>query len=229
MPGRVVPLSLLAVVCASDLFRSTLAFHPKVSTSSRTIPPSTTQLHAFGFLNGLLESGSKKTKAASSTKASALKQKLLAACSEDKPDRSIIEATIQELETLSPVTATASSPLLQKKWEMIWTTEKEINFFVERGFSSKIFQTIDGSVLTNNIPFIKGGSFNVTGSLSVPDIEGIRTEFTFSEAALDLAKWGTYKLPPVGKGWFDTLYLDDTLRVDLNSRNDILICKPDEA
>lgn len=109
-----------------------------------------------------------------------------------------------------------------------WTTEKEINVFDDWGISSTISQTIDGSVLQNLIPFKRGGSFGVTGSLTIPDPDGIRTEFEFESATLDLAKWGKYTLPPVGKGWFDTVYLDDNFRVDTNSRDDILICTAEE-
>ena len=65
---------------------------------------------------------------------------------------------------------------------------------------------------------------NVGGDSSSPS--GIRTYFEFTSATLDLDKWGTYTVPPLGKGWFDTLYLDEELRVDLNSRDDILICTP---
>ena len=66
----------------------------------------------------------------------------------------------------------------------------------------------------------------MTGSLSIPDASGQRTAFEFDTATLDLAKWGSYNFPPVGEGWFDTIYLDDSLRVDTNSRDDILICAP---
>ena len=118
----------------------------------------------------------------------------------------------------------------------MWTTEKEINFFKDWNISGQITQTLDNGVLDNNIPFQKGGSFGVKGKLSTPIIEsedngqsdeGIRTEFEFETASLDLGKWGTYSFPPIGKGWFDTVYLDDNFRIDLNSRDDILICKSD--
>ena len=78
--------------------------------------------------------------------------------------------------------------------------------------------------LRNEIPFIKGGSFCVEGRLAIPDDGGVRTEFEFTTAILNLGAWGEYRLPPVGKGWFDTIYLDDSLRIDCNSRQDILIC-----
>jgi len=46
---------------------------------------------------------------------------------------------------------------------------------------------------------------------------------------LDLVRFGKYSFPPVGSGWFDTIYLDEELRCDVNSRNDILICTPFKA
>ena len=119
----------------------------------------------------------------------------------------------------------------------MWTTEKEINFFIDWNISGQITQTIDDRVLENNIPFLKGGSFGVKGKLSIPEddvdettdstSEGVRTEFEFETASLDLGKWGKFSFPPVGKGWFDTVYLDENFRIDINSRDDILICKAD--
>lgn len=144
-----------------------------------------------------------------------------------------------DLTPLSPITDTATSPLLQRKWKMVWTTEKEINFFVNVGWSNDITQLIadNGRLLENKIVFcnIPGGYLGVTGKLSVdednvavaaPDSSRRRTQFVFTSATLDLGRWGSFPIPPVGKGWFDTLYLDDDLRIDINSRNDILICIP---
>lgn len=159
-----------------------------------------------------------------------LKQQLLQICQKPNVQRSAIESCIEQLEPLSPVQATAASPLLQKKWMLQWTTEKEINFFLEKGISppGSIYQVIDGTVLENSIPFFgQGGSFGVKGELSIPNPVGTRTDFVFSEATLDVGRWGVYRFPPVGKGWFDTIYLDDGLRIDINSRNDILICTPE--
>jgi hypothetical protein len=159
-----------------------------------------------------------------------VKGSLLEACREDGVSRIRVEEIISELASLSPVAATATSPLLQRKWMLEWTTEKEINFFLEKGFtpSGAIYQTIDGSSLGNMIPFQKGGGFGVQGDLSIPDEDGKRTDFVFTNAVLDLGKWGKYSFPPVGKGWFDTIYLDEDLRVDVNSRDDILICTPSQ-
>ena len=165
-----------------------------------------------------------------------LKETLLGECRSDyggnmKNKRAGIEKIIDELALLSPISDTATSPKLQKDWSMAWTTEKEINFFIDLGItpSGGVSQSIDGSRLGNLIEFKKGGGLRVSGELSVAQ-EGSepkqRTNFIFTEAELDLGRWGSFKIPPVGEGWFETLYLDDSLRVDINSRNDILICTP---
>jgi hypothetical protein len=71
--------------------------------------------------------------------------------------------------------------------------------------------------------------FRGEGDLSIPDEDGQRTDFVFTNTVIDLGKWGKYSLPPLGKGWFDTIYLDEDLRVDVNSRDDILICTPSKT
>lgn len=115
-----------------------------------------------------------------------------------------------ELSSLNPTPETANSPLLKRKWIVEWTSEKEINFFLEKGISEEIIQTLDDeSILENFIPFVKGGGFGVTGEISVDEEREFRTNFKFQSARLDLGKWGSYNFPPVGEGWFDTIYLDD--------------------
>lgn len=157
-----------------------------------------------------------------------LKASLVEECQQSKPSRERIEEIIADLQERSPTPNSAASARLQKKWILVWTTEKEINFFRDFGISGTISQTIKGPDLENCIPFKRGGSFSVSGRLNIPDPNGIRTEFEFESAILDVGKWGTYELPPVGAGWFDTLYLDDDFRVDINSRDDILICTTEQ-
>jgi len=136
---------------------------------------------------------------------------------------------MEQLAPLNPTSETATSALLKRRWIVEWTSEKEINFFLEKGISEEITQTIGGDVLENYIPFVKGGGFGVTGQISVDEeSEGLlRTNFKFLNANLDVGRWGDYNFPPVGKGWFDTIYLDEGLRIDTNSREDILICRVD--
>ena len=52
--------------------------------------------------------------------------------------------------------------------------------------------------------------------------EGARFEFKFAACAL---KWRFLQLPlpPVGEGWGEQVYLDETLRIQRDSRGDTLI------
>jgi PAP_fibrillin len=157
------------------------------------------------------------------------KDDLLAACAMDRNGdrREAIDAAIAALAKVSPIADTASSLALQQTWKLVWTTEKEINLFLEKGWSTDISQTIRDEILTNCIPFVRDrGSFDVVGRLYRLDSDApVRSRFEFQSATLSLGKSLSIPLPPVGKGWFDTLYLDDSFRVDVNSRNDILICR----
>lgn len=154
-----------------------------------------------------------------------LKAMLLKECEGGtKSDRQRIEEIIADMSEVSPTPESARSPLLRSKWLLKWTTEKEINFFIDWNLSSQVTQTIDeNDILENCIEFQRGGYLGVAGALSTDG--GVRTDFEFTEATLDLGKFGSFKIPPVGKGWFDTIYLDQDIRVDTNSRNDILICQ----
>ena len=145
-----------------------------------------------------------------------LKNELKAECGQsigrNTPEiRRRIESITAELATLNPTSDAATSPLLRRRWVLEWTSEKEINFFLEQGISTEITQTLDGDSLENYIPFVKGGGFGVTGQISVDEERAgrSRTNFNFVNANLDLGKWGAYDFPPVGKGWFDTIYLDE--------------------
>ncbi|EJK43898.1 hypothetical protein THAOC_37612 [Thalassiosira oceanica] len=171
----------------------------------------------------------------SQRKRDALKQNLICACREKEglctPQiRRDIESMIGQLAPLNPTSNSARSPLLKREWKLRWTSEKEINLFLTNGWSNDISQTIiegngGASKLQNNISFVRGGFFSVAGEVNTDSELRLRTNFEFREATLDLARWGRYRFPPVGKGWFDTIYLDSSLRIDTNSRGDILICE----
>ncbi len=144
-----------------------------------------------------------------------------------------IDQAIDSLAELSPITSIDELvKQLDRKWYLVWTTEKEINLFLEKGWSNGITQQISNSnsSIVNTIPFINdNGYFGVTGSIfRTSDDPMIRTQFVFETATLQLNRFPwlpTLTFPPVGKGWFDTVYVDSNFRVDRNSRNDILICQ----
>jgi hypothetical protein len=158
-----------------------------------------------------------------------VKDRLLFLCNQPftKENVSEIRSLIPELREVNPTKPSISSPLLFQKWQLLWTTEKEINFFQDWKISkpNSIAQTLTPEKIINMIPFVAGGSFGVTGNVMINE-ELNRVDFEFESATLDLKSWGEYTIPPVGKGYFDVLYLDSELRVDINSRNDVLICKP---
>mmetsp|Transcript_1725 Transcript_1725/g.3888 ORF Transcript_1725/g.3888 Transcript_1725/m.3888 type:complete len:218 (-) Transcript_1725:1510-2163(-) len=162
-----------------------------------------------------------------------IKQRLSTECKgnfgvNNKETRQKIKALIEEIAPLNPTKETSLSPLLKREWVLLWTSEKEINFFLEKGISESITQTLSADILENYIPFVKGGGFGVTGEIRPAEKnndEMLRTQFKFLNAKLDIGKWGVYNFPPVGEGWFDTIYLDEDLRIDTNSRDDILICR----
>ena len=227
---RLIVVLLLVFVSLAQGF---VIPHPSSSTAARAPTSKTSsRLYVFEFPNILEALTGKSNNQETIAQRESLKASLLAVCrsptATKQQQRTMIQDIIQDLQQVTPTPAAASSPLLQKQWDLVWTTEKEINFFLDVGFSNRIGQTIAGTRLDNTIDFVRGGGgFYVTGQLTVPDLEGRRTEFAFTTATLDLgSRWGRYEFPPVGAGWFDTVYLDDTLRVDVNSRDDILICTP---
>ena len=117
---------------------------------------------------------------------------------------------------------------LPGQWELLFTTEKEINFFKTSWPFAKVStirQDIDPfqlCVVNNAICFEGGGEFVVTGTVVV--VEDVATEydrvnFEFTKAVV--RGWGQeVQVPPVGSGWFETLYCDDEYRLSRDSRGD---------
>jgi len=120
---------------------------------------------------------------------------------------------------------------LPGQWELIYTTEKEVNFFKTWPFAkaTSITQDLDlfeeGSV-DNFINFNGGGKFAVMGQVRPVDSDSAydRVEFEFTGATV--YGWGKeLSLPPVGAGWFDTMYCDDVYRLSRDNRGDWSVFK----
>ena len=82
----------------------------------------------------------------------------------------------------------------------------------------------------NLITFDNGAAFIVNSSLDLGDDKRCAFEFTGAKLCLPPPKdkeegseGNAVSLPPFGKGWFDTLYLDDRYRLARDSRDDILL------
>jgi hypothetical protein len=116
---------------------------------------------------------------------------------------------------------------LPGQWELIFTTEKEINFFkTSWPFAkvSSITQDIDPykrCTVDNLICFEGGGEFAVTGTVGPAESDGEydRVEFEFASAAI--RGWNReLVVPPVGAGWFDTMFCDKKYRLSRDNRGD---------
>jgi hypothetical protein len=119
------------------------------------------------------------------------------------------------------------------QWELVYTTEKEINFFKTSwpfATVSSITQTLDvrqSKQVQNYINFNDNtAQFAVTGTVQAVDnddddddgrYDRIAFEFTTATALV----WGkSLSLPPTGAGWFDTMFCNDQYRLSRDSRGD---------
>lgn len=214
----------------STMFIILLVVFSQLSNTSAFSQPVSSIVLSNSFLQNISSIFSKtEIRKEAKNKREQVKEKLLFLCNQpfSKENVSEVRRLIPELRDVNPTKPTISSPLLLKKWQLLWTTEKEINFFQDWKISkpNSITQTLTQEKIINMIPFETGGSFGVTGNVSINE-ELNRVDFEFESATLDLKSWGQFSIPPVGKGYFDVLYLDTELRVDINSRNDILVCTP---
>lgn len=110
---------------------------------------------------------------------------------------------------------------------MLWTTEKEQLFIIK---NANFFGTAAGDVLqvidvencrlNNVITFPPDGVFFVRSNIEIASKQ--RVNFRFTSAVLRGKDW-EFPLPPFGQGWFDTVYLDNEIRVVKDIRGDYLV------
>uniref|UniRef100_A0A7N1A814 Plastid lipid-associated protein/fibrillin conserved domain-containing protein n=2 Tax=Kalanchoe fedtschenkoi TaxID=63787 RepID=A0A7N1A814_KALFE len=140
--------------------------------------------------------------------------------------RSEITAAIDDISELGKGTVTTGDSL-SATWRLLWTTEKEQLFIIEKAgiFGTRagdVLQVIDvgKGVLNNVITFPPDGVFFVRSTIEVASAQ--RVNFRFTSAVLRGKGWEV-PLPPFGQGWFETLYLDDDIRVVKDIREDYLV------
>ncbi|KAL4429336.1 hypothetical protein ABPG77_005110 [Micractinium sp. CCAP 211/92] len=146
----------------------------------------------------------------------------------DEQQRAEIMAAIEELKELGSGSTTTGAAELSATWRLLWTTEKETLFILQRAglFGTQagdVYQVIDvdGGTLQNVITFPPEGAFIVDSGISISGEQ--RTDFKFRSATLKLPKGRRLRLPPFGQGWFDTVYVDDSIRVAQDVRGDTLV------
>nr|XP_043620911.1 probable plastid-lipid-associated protein 11, chloroplastic isoform X2 [Erigeron canadensis] len=122
---------------------------------------------------------------------------------------------------------TTNNASLSGTWRLLWTTEKEQLFIIKNAgfFGTKagdVLQVIDVEKrnLNNVITFPPDGVFFVRSDIEITSSQ--RVDFRFTSAVLRGKDW-EFPLPPFGKGWFESVYLDGELRVVKDIRGDYLV------
>jgi hypothetical protein len=122
--------------------------------------------------------------------------------------------------------------MLPGRWELIYTTEKEVNFFKTSWPFAKvsiITQDLDlyeDRKVDNSINFEGGGAFDVAGSVTPVDCDSGYDRVAFEFTAATVFGWGkSLALPPTGAGWFDTMFCDKEYRLSQDSRGDWSVFK----
>ena len=116
-------------------------------------------------------------------------------------------------------------------WKLTWTSERETLFLLRYGIpfvgsAGESYQVIDAEkgTLSNVIEFGDKGAAFVVDSKIFGDSMPQRVDFRFTKATLRRAPPASpITLPPFGAGYFENLYVDDTLRVARDSRGDTLV------
>jgi len=142
-------------------------------------------------------------------------------------------ATLKEcFEELEALGREGTEKNISGTWKLVWTTEKETLFILENAglfgtSAGEVFQVIDtaAGTLQNVIEFRPEGAFIVNSSL---EWEGNgRSNFKFTGATIKLPNDRQLNLPPVGKGWFESIYCDGKYRLARDVRGDYLVVVKD--
>lgn len=89
--------------------------------------------------------------------------------------------------------------------------------------AGNVYQVIDtaAETLQNVIEFPPEGRFLVDSSLQTESTSG-RSNFKFSSAKLVLPGSREIPFPPVGQGWFDSIFVNGKYRLSRDVRGDLL-------
>ena len=135
---------------------------------------------------------------------------------------SIID-TLSEASKNSTTNNNTEDSKLSARWKLLWTSERETLFLLEKFKGSTAYQTINvkEKTLGNAVEFSGGNTFLVESEIKIEN--ETKVEFKFTSAGLKFSNGFMLPVPPVGKGWFDNVYVGDRYRVARDSRGDTLI------
>lgn len=141
--------------------------------------------------------------------------------------RSQIIDAIDSLAVIGKDSVTTDNNSLSGTWRMLWTTEKEQLFIIKNAnfFGTQVGDVlqvidVDNLKLNNVITFPPSGVFFVRSNIEIASTQ--RVNFRFTSAVLRGKDWEV-PLPPFGQGWFESVYLDDDIRVAKDIRGDYLV------
>ena len=134
-----------------------------------------------------------------------------------------IDRLAAELEALNPTSAPTSGAVAGD-WQLIYTTEADVHAFMRLPVGAPdVGQQVDldGRRVQNRILFAGSSGLRAGGPLETPSKKRITYNFdTVEVVVLGLA----VRLPiAITAGWTDTTYLDGVVRVQRNSRGDLLV------
>ncbi|XP_024010010.1 probable plastid-lipid-associated protein 11, chloroplastic [Eutrema salsugineum] len=139
------------------------------------------------------------------------------------------DAIVNAIESMAVIgrSSVTTGDSLSATWRLLWTTEKEQLFIIEKAglFGTRagdVLQVIDVKrrMLSNVITFPPDGVFFVRSDIDIASPQ--RVNFRFSSAVLRGSNW-EIPLPPFGQGWFETVYMDGEIRVAKDIRGDYLV------
>mmetsp|Transcript_10752 Transcript_10752/g.40387 ORF Transcript_10752/g.40387 Transcript_10752/m.40387 type:complete len:199 (-) Transcript_10752:262-858(-) len=118
---------------------------------------------------------------------------------------------------------------VQGTWDVLWTTEKEVLFLVEKGLfgkkCTKVYQELDfdAGAVRNFVDFEDDAQLCFS-AVAEPVMASSRVNFEINQGRI-VYNGLQLPLPGVGKGWTDNVYVDSDIRIAKDVRGDTQIAR----